>query len=215
MLTNLKALLQSGPDAHSELGGRALFAKKVMRLAVMGGGYPRSSLDSGVAAVDEGGRGSHSSNGCECNFCGIYNGGKDHAVASAASAYVVDHVPPDVEVIFSGVEVGVKVLSGGALSTCAAKDDPCRQAFIDYEGGPGKSRGSENPQSPHGTPGTTPSIGRQVSILVGPAHDAGCGARRSGGLVLAMHAQLRRRELCRLGHGRERMGARACTAQSA
>ena len=35
--TNLAALLKSGPDSHSQLGGRELVAKKVAILAVMGG----------------------------------------------------------------------------------------------------------------------------------------------------------------------------------
>ena len=133
--TNLKALLQSKPDEHSPLSGRDLFALKVRRLAVMGGGYPHTS--SGSSERFNG--------GCECNFCAKYNGGIDHGVASAASAYVVANVPPSVEVIFSGVEVGLQVQCGGQLSTCAPASNPCRQAFIDFEGGPSKSRFSWDP----------------------------------------------------------------------
>jgi hypothetical protein len=40
LLTNLAALLQSPPDKYSQLNGHALVAKKVKRLAVMGGSYP-------------------------------------------------------------------------------------------------------------------------------------------------------------------------------
>ena len=65
-------------------------------------------------------------------------------MASAASAYVVANVPPEVHVVYSGMEVGVRVLSGGPLTACAPKEDPCRQAFIDNEGA-GKSRFSWDP----------------------------------------------------------------------
>ena len=143
MLTNLKALLQTSADEHSELSGRELVARKVRHLAVMGGGYPKSlehedAYDHAYGSVDGG-------NGCECNFCGAYNGGKDHAVASAASAYMVANMPPEVNITYSGFEVGIRVLTGGALSKCSPASNPCRQAFIDYEGGEGKSRFSWDP----------------------------------------------------------------------
>ncbi len=135
MLTNLAALLKSP-------GGRDLVAQKVKTLAIMGGGYPHSDVTS--AAVDAAGRYGRNANGCECNFCCAYNHGLDRAVASAASAYVVANVPPEVHVVYSGMEVGVRVLSGGPLTACAPKEDPCRQAFIDNEGA-GKSRFSWDP----------------------------------------------------------------------
>ncbi|KAL1519686.1 hypothetical protein AB1Y20_023196 [Prymnesium parvum] len=127
LLTNLEALLQSGPDGHSRLNGYDLFSRKVRLLSVMGGRYPNSSL------------------GCECNFCAIYNGGADHGIASRAAAYVIAHLPPSVQVIYSGVEVGLEVQSGGRLSDCAPPANPCRQAYIDYEGGPRRSRYSWDP----------------------------------------------------------------------
>ena len=123
MLTNLAALLKTDRD---------LVARKVKTLAIMGGGYPHSDVTS--AAVDAAGRSGRNANGCECNFCCAYNHGLDRAVASAASAYVVENVPPEVHVVYSGMEVGVRVLSGGPLTACAPKEDPCRQAFIDNEG---------------------------------------------------------------------------------
>ena len=61
-------------------------AQKVKTLAVMGGKYPTS----------------HSSPGC--NLCGCYNiaNAESAATAAAASAFVFEHVPSEVEVIFSG-----------------------------------------------------------------------------------------------------------------
>jgi hypothetical protein len=43
MLNNLKALLDSGPDEYSALGGRDLVAQKVLRLVEMAGEYPSGS----------------------------------------------------------------------------------------------------------------------------------------------------------------------------
>ena len=39
----------------------------------------------------------------------------------------------------------MRVQSGGRLSTCANDTNPCRAAFISYEGGPNKSRFSWDP----------------------------------------------------------------------
>jgi hypothetical protein len=65
--------------------------------------------------------------------------------ASAASAFVFSHMPPEVKIIFSGFGIGIHVQSGGALSSCAPVSNPCRQAIIDFEGGPNKSRYSWDP----------------------------------------------------------------------
>ena len=83
----------------------------------------------------------------ECNFCGCYNGASesDASVAMHATAYVYSHMPPNVKIIFSGFGVGLQVQTGGVLSSCAPATNPCRRAFIDYEGGPGKSRYSWDP----------------------------------------------------------------------
>jgi hypothetical protein len=67
------------------------------------------------------------------------------ATAAAASGYVFAHMPEEVKVIFSGFEVGINVISGAKLSSCAAETNPCRQAMIDYEGGPNKGRFSWDP----------------------------------------------------------------------
>lgn len=117
--TNLAALLRSGPDRHSPLAGPELIAKKVKLLAVMGGKYP-TSCPGGKC-------------GCECNFCAVYNdGGQDHVVASAASAFTFANWPREVKILFSGFNVGVQVHSGGALTECAPASNPCRAAYINY-----------------------------------------------------------------------------------
>ena len=141
LLTNLDGLLSSMPDEHSPLNGIDLVARKVRRVAIMGGSYPSSSRSSSgehVPAIDEGGF-------CECNFCAAYNGGLDHRVASAASSRVVARLPASVDVIYSGVEVGLRVVSGAVLSRCTPASNPCRQAIVDYEGGVGKGRFSWDP----------------------------------------------------------------------
>ena len=52
---------------------------------------------------------------------------------SSAQEYV-ELMPPDVKVVYSGFNVGVRVPSGAALTHCAGEDNPCRQAYIDYVG---------------------------------------------------------------------------------
>jgi hypothetical protein len=88
----------------------------VKLLAVMGGKYPSSAGE-----------------GCECNFCAIYNdGGQDHKVGSAAASFVFANMPPEVKILYSGFDVGVQVHSGGALTECAPTSNPCRAAYISY-----------------------------------------------------------------------------------
>lgn len=128
LLTNLADLFYSRPDAISPLDGKALFAQKVRLLALMGGRYPSSAGHL-----------------CECNLCSIYYGGIDHAAASRASADVINQLPPHVKVVYSGVEVGLQVVSGAALSSCAKPGNPCRQALINFEKGEGRGRYSWDP----------------------------------------------------------------------
>ena len=124
LLTNLRALLQSAPDAHSSMTGYDLVAAKVRLLAVMGGKYP----SSGVAH--------------ECNLSG--GDGFDHKTASAASGYVFANMPPSTRILFLGFDVGVKVKTGGRLTQCAPVSNPLRQAFVDNQG-PGNDRCSWDP----------------------------------------------------------------------
>ena len=46
--------------------------------------------------------------------------------------------------VFSGFEVGNKVVTGGRLTSCTGEDNPCRKAYIDYCG-PGVNRPSWDP----------------------------------------------------------------------
>ena len=119
-MTNLAALLQSEPDEYSDLSGKELFRDKVKRLAVMGGKYP-TSYGTGFA---------------ECNFCG---GTTDHVTGSRDTYETYSQIPSEVEVVFSGFEVGIQVQSGARLSDCASANNPCRAAYIDYEGGTHKA----------------------------------------------------------------------------
>lgn len=130
MLTGAKFACARYKRVHaSHRSGYELVAAKVKLLAVMGGKYPTSY-----------------SSGPECNFCGCAHADKPSAATAAnATAYVFSHMPPEVKIIFSGFEVGVRVQSGAKLSTCANASNPCRQAMISYEGGTGRSRFSWDP----------------------------------------------------------------------
>mmetsp|Transcript_20731 Transcript_20731/g.41094 ORF Transcript_20731/g.41094 Transcript_20731/m.41094 type:complete len:351 (-) Transcript_20731:168-1220(-) len=131
LLTAIKALLESPPDEYSALNGVDLVAQKVKQVAVMGGKYPTSADD-----------------GPECNFCGGGRSESDSKASSAATAFVVQNMPPSVEVVFSGFELGVQVQSGGLLSSCTPATNPCRAAFESYSGGEqGQSRYSWDPLS--------------------------------------------------------------------
>ena len=117
-LTNLQDLLASEPDDNSALDGVALVRQKVRRLVWMGGRYP-SSGDK-----------------FEWNFGGGGTGYNHSEVASKATNYTLSHLPTEVEVIFSGAEVGSRIKSGGNLSRCAPVSNPCRAAFEAYGVGP-------------------------------------------------------------------------------
>ncbi|MDR1154925.1 MAG: nucleoside hydrolase [Bacteroidales bacterium] len=87
-LLNLHDLLESKPDKVCEMDGKELVRKKVRELVVMGGKYPE---------------------GREYNF---YFGG----VASSAK-YVTEHWPDEIPVIFSGYEIGERIISGKKYKT--------------------------------------------------------------------------------------------------
>ena len=82
----------------------------------MGGIYPQSFLFSAY------------------NFnCGMGTLGDSLECAGSAKS-AVENMPPEVKMVFSGFEVGVRVMSGGILTSCAPDSNPCRQAYIDYSG---------------------------------------------------------------------------------
>jgi hypothetical protein len=113
-MTNLKALLASKPDGMSTLDGVELVRQKVKRLVWMGGRYPNSGK------------------GWEWNFGGGGPGFTQSNVSASATNYTLAHLPAEVEVIFSGGEVGDHIYSGGNLSACASSASPCRRAFTAY-----------------------------------------------------------------------------------
>merc|ERR1712137_253799 len=80
--------------------------------------------------------------GYECNMMG--GGGQDHATGSAASAYVYSNWPENVQIIFSGFEVGVEVHTGGPIYDCVPDTNPIKTAFADYVGY-GNTRNSWDP----------------------------------------------------------------------
>jgi len=82
-LVNLRDLLESKPDKISDLNGKDLVGSKVKELSVMGGSFPQ---------------------GWEYNFC--------YAGVGPATKYVLDNWPDNVPVTISGVEIGLKIISG-------------------------------------------------------------------------------------------------------
>jgi inosine-uridine nucleoside N-ribohydrolase len=98
-LGNLRDLLQSPPDADSDLDGAELARKKVRQLVVMGGAFPRSDRQRG-----------------EFNF----------ACAPAAAKFVAEHWPTPV--LFSGFEIGANISTGKSL-TLTPEKNPVRRAY--------------------------------------------------------------------------------------
>jgi hypothetical protein len=111
-LTNLHLLLLSPPDQYSALSGADLVALKVKQVVMMGGAYPHSSTQG------------------EWNFAG----------SPESTNYVLEHWPPSVPIVFSGFELGVRVLTGSGLRTgvnCPAGNqsfNPCARALVDQAG---------------------------------------------------------------------------------
>ena len=67
------------------------------------------------------------------------------AASNSLPAFVYSHMPPEVQIIFAGGEVGHRCFSGGAMSDCQPVDNPCRAAYIKYEGGTHKNRHDADP----------------------------------------------------------------------
>jgi len=82
-LVNLKDLLLSTPDKHSDLRGAELVRRKVKKLAVMGGKYPQ---------------------GVEYNFS--FGG------VGPCTREVIEHWPDEVPIVLAGYEIGGRVISG-------------------------------------------------------------------------------------------------------
>lgn len=124
-VTNIAALLESGPDEASPLNGTDLVAAKVRRVVWMGGWYPPQHPFG------------HPTYNFNC-AAGVYN----TSGCAGASAIGVDGMPASVEQIFS--DIGDQVYTGGVLTDCAPDSNPCRRAIIDQQG-PGNPRCSWDP----------------------------------------------------------------------
>jgi inosine-uridine nucleoside N-ribohydrolase len=105
-LTNLAALLESGPDDLSPLDGVELVRRKVKQWSCMGGRYPSSG------------------EGSEFNL----------ATYPEATAYVLGHWPTPVT--FSGGELGETVMTGARLiRKYGPTRNPIARAYREYTGG--------------------------------------------------------------------------------
>jgi inosine-uridine nucleoside N-ribohydrolase len=95
-LSNLEALLKSGPDQISKLSGKELVAKKVKKWVAMAGGFPE---------------------GNEFNI-------NQHA---SASVYTLANWPTPI--LFSGFEIGAKIMTGNKVATKGTKGSPVQWAY--------------------------------------------------------------------------------------
>ncbi|HIA46897.1 MAG TPA: hypothetical protein EYN96_02725 [Candidatus Hydrogenedentes bacterium] len=82
-LVNLRDLLRSKPDGLSKLSGEELVRKKVKEVSIMGGAFPM---------------------GWEYNF--------GFGGAHRSTKFVLDNWPENVPLVMSGVEIGLKIISG-------------------------------------------------------------------------------------------------------
>ena len=129
--TNLEALLRSGPDAISPLSGAELIAQKVKGLAWMGGRYPQSSRDP---------ENPHSPSpehnfGFFCTANNTRCDGMGSDPIAPSTAFVVEHWPSAIPIVFLGWEVGAPILTGAVMTNSTPTQNPCRQAYIDHGNG--------------------------------------------------------------------------------
>ena len=114
--------MQSGPDQFSDLNGRDLVQKKIKKIIWMDGMY-----NFGCAEHD------------------TYDWLGDDAGCRGSAKEALESIfgcCSEIEHIFNPVDVGEKVDTGAKLSTCASENNPCRQAYIDWTGGPNRGRHS-------------------------------------------------------------------------
>jgi len=64
---------------------------------------------------------------------------------STSTAYVIEHWPASVPIVFLGWGVGGAIMTGGSMSSKTPEQNPCRRAYIDHQGGPNKDRQSWDP----------------------------------------------------------------------
>ncbi len=105
-LTNIRDLLDSGPDEFSKLGGEALVRQKVKLWVCMGGKFPEGLFPDG---------------GSE------YNVNFD----TVASVRAINDWPTPI--VFSGFEIGARVLTGQRLGA-TPEENPVRAGYFYYNG---------------------------------------------------------------------------------
>lgn len=105
-LTNLRNLLDSGKDEHSDLNGEQLVAKKIQQWVCMGGIFPGGKFPDG-------------------------NGEYNVAVDTIAAVRAINDWPTPV--VFSGFEIGAKIFVGKRLES-VAQPNPVRTAYQHYNG---------------------------------------------------------------------------------
>jgi purine nucleosidase len=103
-MNTLHQLLLSEPDECSEVNGLELIRTKVKQLVVMGGQYPNSESITYYG-------------GAEYNF---------HR-APASAAYVCENCPTSL--VFSGFEVGDKIIACRSLVSHTPEHNPVRKAY--------------------------------------------------------------------------------------
>ena len=106
MTTNMRDLMQSGPDQFSDLNGRDLVQKKIKKIIWMDGMY-----NFGCAEHD------------------TYDWLGDDAGCRGSAKEALESIfgcCSEIEHIFNPVDVGEKVDTGAKLSTCASENNPCR-----------------------------------------------------------------------------------------
>jgi len=126
--SNLVNLLDSEPDEFSSLAGSELVAKKVKSIVIMGGVYPKSE---GL-----------SPSGYEWNFAGGCRWGTPGGCprTKEMTAAFLDRWPASsAPMVFSGLEVGGRILTGSplvagnaTLCAAAAASSPVAAAFKQY-----------------------------------------------------------------------------------
>lgn len=138
--TNLELLLKSPPDSASPLNGTSLVKAKVKGLAWMGGRYPNSGRDPAQPHLPS----PEHNFGFHCTATTPRCNNMSSPAIGPSTAFVNDHWPATVPIVFLGWEVAQKILTGGVMTNGTPVTNPCRQAYIDHSGA-GKDRQSWDP----------------------------------------------------------------------
>lgn len=113
-MQNMSALMASGPDAHSSLGGMALIRQKVKELVIMGGAHPGSTNDLYLA------------------------GGREMDASFAID--VLAHWPT--VAVFNTGEVCGAISNGQTLARATPETNPVRASYTMFFGREGRGRAS-------------------------------------------------------------------------